>query len=62
MKSIARLHHEVFWLNPAKWVGTISGVAGAVLVALNIDVSGVRIFAVFVVVIALVYGRIYPAR
>jgi|GEM_PF-1958491 len=31
---------RVFWLNPAKWVGMISGVAGAVLVALNIDISG----------------------
>jgi drug/metabolite transporter (DMT)-like permease len=40
LKSIVRLHHEVFWLNPAKWIGTISGVAGAVLVALNIDISG----------------------
>ncbi|MBM3952650.1 MAG: hypothetical protein FJ311_14505 [Rhodospirillales bacterium] len=28
------------WLRPAKWVGTGAGVAGAVLVALNIGVTG----------------------
>jgi len=28
------------WLRPAKWAGTAAGVAGAVLVALNVGVTG----------------------
>ena len=40
MRSMARLHREMPWLRPVKWIGTIAGVAGAVLVALNIGVTG----------------------
>ena len=31
-----RLRHEPMLLKPAKWIGTATGVAGAVLIALNI--------------------------
>ena len=31
-----RLRHEPIFLRPAKWIGTATGVAGAVLIALNI--------------------------
>jgi hypothetical protein len=31
-----RLRHEPVLLKPAKWIGTATGVAGAVLIALNI--------------------------
>lgn len=40
MRSMVRLHRETPWLRPAKWVGTGAGVAGAVLVALNMGVTG----------------------
>lgn len=40
MRSMARLHREMPWLQPVKWAGTIAGVTGAVLVALNIGVTG----------------------
>lgn len=40
MRNMARLHREMPWLRPAKWVGTGAGVAGAVLVALNMGVTG----------------------
>ncbi|MBM3950790.1 MAG: hypothetical protein FJ311_04985 [Rhodospirillales bacterium] len=40
MRSMARLHREMPWLQPAKWIGTGAGVTGAVLVALNMGVTG----------------------
>jgi len=40
MRSMRRLHREIPWLRPAKWIGANAGVAGAVLVALNIGVTG----------------------
>jgi drug/metabolite transporter (DMT)-like permease len=40
MRSTARLHREMPWLRPVKWIGTAAGVTGAVLVALNIGVTG----------------------
>ena len=38
--SSAALHRNHSWLGPAKWTGTLAGIAGAILVALNLDVSG----------------------
>lgn len=40
MRSMVRLHREKPWLRPVKWIGTGAGVTGAVLVALNIGVTG----------------------
>lgn len=40
MRSVMRLHREMAWLPAAKWIGTGAGVTGAVLVALNISISG----------------------
>ena len=38
--STAALHRGHSWLGPAKWTGTLAGIAGAILIALNLDVSG----------------------
>lgn len=38
--STSALHRSHSWLEPAKWLGTLSGIAGAILVALNMEVSG----------------------
>jgi drug/metabolite transporter (DMT)-like permease len=38
--STAALHRIHSWLGPAKWTGTLAGIAGAILVALNLEVSG----------------------
>lgn len=40
MRSTAYLQHQIPWLIPAKWIGTLAGIAGAILVALNMEVSG----------------------
>jgi len=40
MRSMTRLHREMPWLRPVKWIGTAAGVTGAVLVALNVGVTG----------------------
>jgi hypothetical protein len=37
---VRRLWHEPAFLAPAKWIGTATGVAGAVLIALNIGIVG----------------------
>lgn len=40
MRSAAYIQNQFPWLGPAKWIGTLSGIAGAILVALNMEVSG----------------------
>ena len=40
MRSVMRLHRETAWLPAAKWIGTGAGVMGAVMIALNISISG----------------------
>jgi drug/metabolite transporter (DMT)-like permease len=40
MRSASYLQNQIPWLGPAKWIGTLAGIAGASLVALNLDVSG----------------------
>ena len=40
MRSASYLQNQIPWLGPAKWIGTLAGIAGAILVALNLDVSG----------------------
>ena len=40
MRSAAYLQNQMPWLGPAKWIGTAAGIAGAIMVALNMDVSG----------------------
>ncbi len=46
--NLVRLHHEIPWLRPAKWIGTGTGIAGALLIALNIGVTGYG-FALFLI-------------
>ena len=38
--STAAIHRNHSWLGPAKWTGTLAGIGGAILIALNMDVSG----------------------
>ena len=40
MRSASHFQNQISWLGPAKWIGTLAGIAGAVLVALNTEVSG----------------------
>ena len=47
-----RRRPEPAWLGLAKWLGTAAGIAGAVLVALNLGVVGYG-FALFLVSSAL---------
>jgi drug/metabolite transporter (DMT)-like permease len=39
-EDAARHRRDPRWLRPAKWIGTAAGVAGAVLIALNLGVTG----------------------
>jgi len=38
MRDIHHTHPRSFWLISAKWIGTATGVTGAILIALNMDV------------------------
>jgi hypothetical protein len=40
MRSPSYFQIQISWLGPVKWVGTLTGIADAILVALNTEVSG----------------------